>query len=151
MGTPVGWGVWVVAAPVMGPSWAIGSGGLNVVCDANQKIDAFAFDVMANVPWWAACRADKHEGLSVGGMTIRSQRRHNCIDASQWNAIRVTSRCNFTRKNVSIPCMRNHNTRRKWLHSLKCTSCWSIVPTSFRRRISDIHSCLVSRTPHWDR
>ena len=37
MGTLVGWGVWVVAAPVMGPSWAIGSGGLNVVCDARPE------------------------------------------------------------------------------------------------------------------
>ena len=34
MGTPVGCWVWVVAAPVMG---AIGSGGLNVVCDARPE------------------------------------------------------------------------------------------------------------------
>lgn len=38
----------------------------------SQKIDASAFDVMADVPWWAACRADSHEGRREGGMTIRS-------------------------------------------------------------------------------
>ena len=37
-----------------------------------QNIDASAFDVMVDMPWWAACRADMHEGLSEGGMTIRS-------------------------------------------------------------------------------
>ena len=37
-----------------------------------QKIDASAFDVMADVPWWAACRADRHEGRREGGMTMRS-------------------------------------------------------------------------------
>ena len=37
-----------------------------------QKIDASAFDVMADVPWWAACRADRHEGRREGGMTLRS-------------------------------------------------------------------------------
>ena len=37
-----------------------------------QKIDSSACDVMTDVPWWAACRADRHEGRSEGGMTIRS-------------------------------------------------------------------------------
>ena len=37
-----------------------------------QKIDASALDVMADVPWWAACRADRHAGRREGGMTIRS-------------------------------------------------------------------------------
>ncbi len=37
-----------------------------------QKTDASAFDVMADVPWWAACRADRHEGRREGGMTILS-------------------------------------------------------------------------------
>ena len=71
MGTPVGWGVWVVAAPVMGPScYSVGNWLWWLECRfvmPGQKIDAFAFDVMANVPWWTACRADRHEGLRVGG------------------------------------------------------------------------------------
>ena len=37
-----------------------------------QKIDASAFDVIVDVPWWAACRADRHEDRREGGMTIRS-------------------------------------------------------------------------------
>ena len=36
-----------------------------------QKIDASAFAVIAEVPWWEACRADGHVGLSEGGMTMR--------------------------------------------------------------------------------
>ena len=37
-----------------------------------QKIDASAFAVIADVPWWAACRAERHVGLSEGGMTMWS-------------------------------------------------------------------------------
>ena len=37
-----------------------------------QKIDASAFDVMADVPWWAACRADRHEDRRECGTTILS-------------------------------------------------------------------------------
>ena len=37
-----------------------------------QKIDASAFDVMADVPWWAACRADRHEVRRECGTTILS-------------------------------------------------------------------------------
>ena len=37
-----------------------------------QKMDASAFAVMAEVPWWAACSAERHVGLRDGGMTIRS-------------------------------------------------------------------------------
>ena len=39
---------------------------------SGQKIDASTFDVIADVPWWAACRVDRHEGRREGGMTIRS-------------------------------------------------------------------------------
>ena len=39
-----------------------------------QKIDASAFAVIAEVLWWAACRADRHVGLSEGEMTMRSCR-----------------------------------------------------------------------------
>ena len=35
-----------------------------------QKIDASTFDAMADVPWWAACRADRHVGRREGAMTI---------------------------------------------------------------------------------
>ena len=37
-----------------------------------QKIDAFAFVVIAEVPWWEACRAERQVGLSEDGMTMRS-------------------------------------------------------------------------------
>ena len=37
-----------------------------------QKIEASALAVIAEVPWWAACRAERHVGLSEGGMTMRS-------------------------------------------------------------------------------
>ena len=37
-----------------------------------QKIAASAFAVIAEVPWWAACRAESHVGLSEGGMTMWS-------------------------------------------------------------------------------
>ena len=35
-----------------------------------QKIDASAFAVMAEVPWWEACRAERHMGRSEGGMVL---------------------------------------------------------------------------------
>ena len=35
-------------------------------------IDASALDIMVEVPWWAACRAERQRGHREGGMTIRS-------------------------------------------------------------------------------
>ena len=37
-----------------------------------QKTEASAFDVMDDVPWWAACRAERQEGRRALGMTILS-------------------------------------------------------------------------------
>jgi len=37
-----------------------------------QKIDASTFAVIAEVPWWAACRAERQVGLSEDGMTTPS-------------------------------------------------------------------------------
>ena len=31
-----------------------------------------AFAVIIEVSWWAECRAERHVGLSEGGMTVRS-------------------------------------------------------------------------------
>ena len=35
-----------------------------------QKIDASALDIMAEVPWSAACRAERQRGCGEGGITI---------------------------------------------------------------------------------
>lgn len=32
-----------------------------------QKMDVSAFEIMVDVPWWAACRADRHDGRKEGG------------------------------------------------------------------------------------
>ena len=61
----------MVVLPVMGPSCCIVSN-WHVICDAWPEIDASAFDVMADVPWSAACREDRHKGRRGGGMMIRS-------------------------------------------------------------------------------
>ncbi len=66
----------MVVPLVMGPSCCSGSSlalvALMSLVMPGQKTDASAFDVMADVPWWAACRADRHEGRREGGMTILS-------------------------------------------------------------------------------
>ncbi len=28
-----------------------------------------AFDIMFDVPWWAACKADRHDGLKEGSLS----------------------------------------------------------------------------------